>query len=105
MQENNLMIERTLFAAEHEVFRDSVRRFVERELVPHHEAWEAAGKVDRSAWLKAGAAGLLCWDTPEEYGGAGVDFLHAAIVIEELALAAMTGPGFVVHSDMVAPFI
>ena len=99
------MIGRTLFSEEHEVFRDSVRRFVERELVPHHEAWEAASKVDRSAWLKAGEAGLLCCDTAEEYGGPGGDFLYNTVVIEELARAGITGPGFVVHSDMVAPYI
>ncbi len=99
------MIERTLFSEEHELFRASVRKFVEQELVPHHDAWEEAGKVDRSAWRKAGEAGLLCCDIAEEYGGPGGDFLYNAVVIEELARAAITGPGFMVHSDMMATYI
>lgn len=99
------MIERTLFSEEHELFRNSVRRFVEQELVPHHEKWEEAGKVDRSAWRKAGEAGILCCDTAEEYGGPGGDFLYNTVVIEELARAAITGPGFMVHSDMMATYI
>jgi len=99
------MIERSLFAEEHEVFRASVRKFVEQELVPHHERWEEAGLVDREAWRKAGEAGILCCDTAEEYGGPGADFLYNVVVIEELARAAITGPGFMVHSDMMATYI
>jgi alkylation response protein AidB-like acyl-CoA dehydrogenase len=99
------MIERSLFAEEHEVFRASVRKFVEQELVPHHERWEEAGRVDREAWRKAGEAGILCCDTAEEYGGPGGDFLYNVVVIEELARAAITGPGFMVHSDMMATYI
>jgi alkylation response protein AidB-like acyl-CoA dehydrogenase len=99
------MIKRTIFSEDHELFRDSVRKFVEQELAPHHEKWEEAAKVDREAWLKAGAAGLLCCDVPEEYGGAGADFLYNAVVIEELARAGITGPGFTVHSDMMATYI
>ena len=53
------MIPRTLFSEEHEQFRDSVRRFIEREIVPYHEQWEEQGMVDRELWRKAGAAGLL----------------------------------------------
>jgi alkylation response protein AidB-like acyl-CoA dehydrogenase len=82
-----------------------VRRFVEAELVPHHPAWEEAGIVPREVWRKAGAAGLLCCDISPDYGGAGGDFGHCAVVTEELARANLTGPGFVVHSDMVATYI
>ena len=63
------MIPRTLFAVEHEQFRDAVRRFIEREIMPHPERWEELGVVDRELWRKAGAAGLLCPNLPEAYGG------------------------------------
>jgi hypothetical protein len=99
------MIPRTLFSSEHEQFRDSVRRFVDKEIVPHHERWEEAGMVDRELWTKAGAAGLLCPSLPETYGGFGADFLFNVVIIEELARAGATGPGFSVHSDMVATYI
>lgn len=101
------MLKRTLFSSDHEMFRDAVRRFVETELVPHHDRWEAEGMVDRATWRKAGDAGLLCCDVPEAYGGSGADFLYNAVVIEELARAGMTGPGsgFMVHSDMMATYI
>lgn len=93
------------YTAEHEAFRDQVRRFVAREIAPNHGAWERAGVVPREAWEKAGAAGLLCCETPEEYGGPGGDFGFSAVVVEELARAGATGPGFSVHSDIVAPYI
>ncbi len=99
------MIPRTIFSEEHEIFRDSVRRFIEQEILPKNEQWEDEGQVDREIWLKAGEAGLLCCDVPEEYGGLGADFLFHAVVIEELARAAITAPGFVVHSDMVTPYL
>lgn len=93
------------YTAEHEAFRDQVRRFVAREIAPRHEEWERAGVVPRDVWEKAGAAGLLCCEVPEEYGGPGGDFGFSAVVIEELARAGATGPGFSVHSDVVAPYI
>ncbi|MEM7191012.1 MAG: acyl-CoA dehydrogenase family protein [Pseudomonadota bacterium] len=99
------MIPRTIFSEEHEMFRDSVRRFVEAEIVPHHAEWEKDGAVSRELWLKAGEAGLLCPSVPEEYGGAGGDFLMTVIVAEELARVGATGPGFALHSEIVAPYI
>lgn len=99
------MIPRTLFTEAHDSFRETVRRFVERELAPHHAAWEEAGVVPREAWRKAGAVGLLCCNIPEQYGGMGGDFLYSAIVLEELAAAGLTGPAFSLHSDIVAPYI
>ena len=63
------MIPRTLFTPEHESFRDSFRRFVDKEIAPHHEAWEEQGYVDRDVWRKAGANGFLCMTMPEEWGG------------------------------------
>jgi acyl-CoA dehydrogenase len=99
------MIPRTLFSEEHEMFRTSVRKFLEREIVPHHAAWEAAGVVDRSAWRAAGAQGLLCMTAPEEYGGQGLDRLYPAILIEEMARQNVSGPGFHIHSDIVGSYI
>lgn len=99
------MIPRTVFTADHDLFRETVRRFVERELAPHHAAWEEAGTVPREAWRKAGAAGLLCCNVPDTYGGMGGDFLHSAIVVEELASAGVSGPAFSLHSDIVAPYL
>ncbi len=99
------MIPRTLFSAEHALFRDQVRRFIAAEITPCHADWEQAGIVPRSLWHKAGEAGLLCTGVPEEYGGAGGDFLFGAIMIEEMARAGATGPTFYLHSDIVAPYL
>ncbi len=99
------MIERTLFTDEHRMFRDAVRRFMENEVVPHHERWEEQGYVDREVWQKAGANGLLCASMPEEYGGAGADKLYSIVVMEETARVNATGLGFGLHSEIVAPYI
>ena len=99
------MIPRTLFSEEHEIFRASVRKFLEREIAPHHGAWEAAGVVDRSAWLAAGAQGLLCMTAPEEYGGQGLNRLYPIVLIEEMARLNLSGPAFHIHSDIVGPYI
>lgn len=99
------MFERTLFSEEHEMFRQSVRRFVENEIVPHHAQWEKDGIVSRDLWLAAGDNGLLGAGIPEEYGGSGAGFLFTAIVIEELARVGATGPNLPLHSDIVAPYI
>ena len=99
------MFKRTVFSEEHEMFRHQVRRFVEAEIMPHHDQWEKDGRVSRQAWLKAGENGLLCAAIPEEYGGAGADFLFSMVVMEELARAGAMGPGFSLHSDIVAPYL
>ncbi|MBJ7467481.1 MAG: acyl-CoA dehydrogenase family protein [Rhodoferax sp.] len=99
------MIPRTIFTPEHESFRDTVRRFIETEVTPHHADWEKAGQVPRSLWKKAGELGLLCVNAPEAYGGQGADFLYSAILIEEMARVGATGPTFYLHSDIVAPYI
>lgn len=99
------MIPRTLFSLEHELFRDSVRKFLEREAAPFHGQWEKQGYIDRQLWSKAGEQGLLCSHLPEEYGGMAVDFLYSAIVIEEISRLGLTGIGFSLHSDIVAPYI
>ena len=99
------MIARTLYDEEHEIFRESVRRFIAAEIVPHHERWEKDGVVSREAWLAAGRAGLHLASFPEEYGGGGGDFRHSCVVVEELAYAGASGPGFGLHSEIVAPYI
>ena len=98
---------RTLFNSDHAAFRQTVRRFVEEELVPHHDAWEEACIVPRAVWRRAGELGLLCPNIPEAYGGLGADWLYNVVVIEEMARAGVTGPGagFMVHSEMVAPYL
>ena len=85
------MIPRTLYDADHEAFRDTVRRFVADHVTPHHADWEKAGQVPRSLWHEAARLGLLCCDVPEQYGGMGGDFLHSAIIMEEMARAGATG--------------
>jgi long-chain-acyl-CoA dehydrogenase len=99
------MIERTLFREEHNIFRESVRRFMEREVVPHHAQWEKDGIVPRELWLKAGAEGLLCCTVPEAYGGLGLDYLFDVVVFEELWRVGASGPGFLIHADLVATYI
>jgi acyl-CoA dehydrogenase len=99
------MIERTLFREEHDIFRESVRRFVEREIVPFHAKWEEDGVVPRELWLKAGAAGLLCCTVPEAYGGLGLDYLFDVVVFEELWRSGASGPGFLIHTDLVATYL
>lgn len=86
-------------------FRDTIRRFCERELLPHEPRWEAQQHVDREAWLKAGQAGMLCCGIPEEYGGGGGTFLHEAIAFSEQARALAPGLGNAVHSGIVAHYI
>lgn len=99
------MIERTIFDEEHQIFRDAVKRFIAEEITPYHEEWEKQGQVSREVWLKAGAAGLLCPNITEEFGGLGADFMYNVVITEELARASATGPGFAVHSDMAATYI
>jgi acyl-CoA dehydrogenase len=95
-----------LYAAEHEDFRKTARTFFEREVVPHHEQWERDGIVPRELWLTAGAQGLLCFDVPEEYGGAGVqDFRYNMVLSEEQTRSGCSGPGFSVHSDIIVPYL
>lgn len=99
------MIPRTLFSAEHEDFRKTVRRFFETEVVPHRERWEEQQHVDRALWNKAGEWGLLCVTMPEAFGGLGVDRSYSTILMEEQSYAGDSGVGFSLHSDIVAPYI
>ncbi len=96
---------RPIYTEEHEMYREAVRRFIETEVTPYHRQWEADGVVSRDVWLKAGAAGFLCSNAPEAFGGAGADYKYNAVFTEELGYAGATGPGFAVHSDMAANYI
>lgn len=97
---------RDIFEAEHEDFRHTVRTFFEKEVTPDHEQWERDGIVPRELWLKAGEAGLLCFDVPEEYGGPGIDdFRFNQILSEEQTRAGANGPGFSVHTDIIVPYL
>ena len=98
-------MQRSIFTEDHEAFRETARRFVETEIVPHHEGWERDGIVPRELWTKAGALGLLCMDVPEEYGGGGSDdFRFNYVLTEELMRAGASGPGFILHNDTIAPY-
>ena len=99
------MIERTLFREEHGIWRETVRRFVEKEIAPHHAQWERDGVVPRELWRKAGDQGLLCCTVPEAYGGPGLDYLFDVVVYEELWRIGASGPGFLIHTDLVASYI
>ncbi len=99
------MIERTLFSSDHESFRDSFRKFMEKEIVPFHADWEEQGYVAREVWNKAGENGYLCMTMPEQYGGSEADKLYSVVQMEEIARAGVTGIGFGLHSEIVAPYI
>ena len=99
------MIERTLFNADHQAFRDSFQRFCDKEVAPHHEAWEEQGYVDREVWRKAGQNGFLCMTMPEAYGGADADKLYSVAQMEVLSAGGFSGIGFGLHSEIVAPYI
>ena len=99
------MIERTLFSAEHQQFRDAFRRFMDQHIAPFHAAWEEQGHVDRQVWHQAGRDGFLCMSLPESLGGAGADKLYSVVQMEELARADFTGIGFGLHSEIVAPYL
>ncbi len=99
------MIERTLFTPDHEAFRDSFRRFCDKEIAPFHAQWEEQGYVDREVWRKAGANGFLCMTMPEEFGGAGADKRYSVVQMEELARGGFSGIGYGLHNEIVAPYL
>src|SRR5579859_1694135 len=92
-------------AEELAIFRDATRKFMEREIAPHAARWRKQGCVDRALWTKAGEAGLLCAGIPAEYGGAGGNFRHEAVIIEELSRVNFVDFGSPLHSAIVAPYI
>jgi len=99
-------MDRNIFEEEHEMFRDSVRSFMQNEIGPNAERWNEQGIVDREAFLQAGEMGLLCMWVPEEFGGIGMpDFRYEQIVMEETTRFGDPGVFFTLHSRLVAPYI
>ena len=99
------MIPRHIYDSDHEMFRDSLRKFIETEAQPNHDQWEQDGMVSDEVWLKAGEQGFLCPMVPEQYGGVGTDFLYNCIVNEEVARSGCTGLGWSLHNDISVPYI
>ena len=98
-------IPRTLYAEEHEIFRDTVARFLKEEVLPEYEKWEDAGRTPRDIWLRAGEVGLLGTSTSEDYGGIGGDFLFDSIVIEELGRYGVAAPAWDMHAYIIMPIL
>ena len=94
-----------MFTEEHDIFRDTVRRFVEKELAPHAEEWEEAEEFPSSVFSRMGELGLLGLNYPEAYGGQGADFVFSIILAEELARCGMAGlqTAVGVHNGMATP--
>ena len=93
------------YQEEHRIFRETFRKFLEKEIVPHVEQWEEEGIVPRWAWKILGENGFLCTAVPVQYGGQGADFLYSAILIEEMAKANFYGLSARLHGDVVVPYI
>jgi alkylation response protein AidB-like acyl-CoA dehydrogenase len=100
-------VRRTLFDDDHELFRDSVRRFIASEVAPRNEAWERAGIVERDLFRSAGKHGFLGMAAPTEYGGGGVDdFRYNLVIGEEVQRAGINaaGLGWTLHNDICIPY-
>lgn len=100
-----MMENRAIYGPEYEELRRSVRKFFEQELLPNIDRYEAEGIIPKDLWLKAGAMGLLCPTVPEEYGGAGGDFLHLSVIDEELGYTGQASFTIQTHTDIVAAYI
>src|SRR3712207_2940764 len=98
-----LEIARTVFDADHEAFRATVRAFIEREVLPEYPQWEEMGFTPREAWLRAGEIGILGTSIPEAYGGSGGDFRYDAVVLEELGRHGIAAPAWDMHAYIIAP--
>ncbi|NGY37882.1 acyl-CoA dehydrogenase [Flavobacterium sp. XN-5] len=102
----NVLIERKIYASEeHKMMKEMIKEFISNEIMDQLDEWEKAGMVSRKIWKRAGELGLLCIDMPEIYGGGGLDFSFNALFIEEFAKKGISGPGFSLHSDIVAPYL
>ncbi len=100
-----LHIPRTIYDAQHEAFRDTMRRFIAEEIAPNMARWEDEGLVPKSVWRRFGAIGALGAGIPEDYGGSGGDFRFLAVAVEEQARAGFAAPAIDLHSGIVAPYI
>jgi len=100
-------MKRTIFESDHELFRETAREFIRREIVPNVTKWEGAGRVDKEMFRRAGSAGLLAMAVPEEHGGAGVsDFRFNVVIVEEMMAADAFASGMCItlHNDVVLPY-
>jgi len=93
------------YSEEHKLFRDALRKFFAKEVIPNVEKWEEEGITPKSIWRKMGEAGFLCMGVPEEFGGMGADFLYSVILSEELIRTNHSGLAAPLHSDIVVPYI
>ncbi|MBF0224153.1 MAG: acyl-CoA dehydrogenase family protein [Desulfobacterales bacterium] len=93
------------YSEEHNEFRARLQSFLEKEVIPFVDEWEKDKIIPRDIWRKMGKAGFLCPLVPKEYGGIGGDFLHSAIVSEELAKTNHCGLSASLHSDIIVPYI
>ena len=98
-------MKREIYTEEHDSFRDAFRKFLEKEVVPHQDEWIRAGIVPREIWKTTGEQGFIAPWMPEEYGGAGADFLYSAVEIEEIARIAETGFALNLHGEIIVPYI
>lgn len=99
-------MKRRIFEADHDAFRETVRTFLAKEVLPHYEQWEKDGIVSRDAWLAAGRQGLLGIAVPEEYGGGGnPDFRYSAVLAEEFTRAGAPGLAIGLHNDIIGPYL
>lgn len=102
----NVLLTREIYASEeHKMMREMIQDFIKNEIMDHIDAWEKKGMVSREIWERAGELGLLCMDMPAAYGGSGLDFSFNALFIEEMGKKGISGPGFSLHSDIVAPYL
>lgn len=99
-------MQRQIFTEEHDAFRETVRAFLAKEVLPYYDQWEQDGIVSRDAWLAAGRAGLLGLAVPEEYGGGGsTDFRYSAVLAEEFTRAGAPGLAIGLHNDIIGPYL
>ncbi|ORT54112.1 acyl-CoA dehydrogenase family protein [Streptomyces sp. CB03238] len=99
-------MKRRIFQPEHDAFRETVRTFLAKEVLPHYEQWEKDGIVPRDAWLAAGRQGLLGIAVPEEYGGGGTtDFRYSTVLAEEFTRAGAPGLAIGLHNDVIGPYL
>jgi len=99
-------VDRAPFEPEHDAFRAAVRGFLDKQVVPFHKQWEAAGIVPREVWVEGGKQGLLGMGVPEEFGGGGSpDFRYNVVLGEEMVRAGASGVGFTLHNDVVEPYL
>jgi acyl-CoA dehydrogenase len=98
-------VRREVFSEDHELYRAQFRRFAEKEIAPRIAAWNAAGMPDRETWRRMGEEGFLGASMPEQWGGAGGDFLYDVVVMEELADLRAHALMFSLHTDICAPYI